>query len=146
MSILSFDKDSFYIDGKPFRIIAGDIHYFRIHQSNWERVLDLAVDFAQRRLVMAVQLIVAIAVGHIVAGVLVLDIFIGGAGQEGGKIGIIFHCDAHAVGHFVAHHIGQRHHGNLGIHRRLAGNGHGNAADAHGGVHPRPGQPLYRKR
>jgi len=45
MSILSFDKDSFYIDGKPFRIIAGDIHYFRIHPDNWKRVLDLAVDF-----------------------------------------------------------------------------------------------------
>lgn len=45
MSILSFDKNSFYIDGEPFRIIAGDIHYFRIHQDNWERIIDLAVDF-----------------------------------------------------------------------------------------------------
>lgn len=45
MSVLSFDKDNFYIDKEPFRIIAGDIHYFRIHPSNWERILDLAVDF-----------------------------------------------------------------------------------------------------
>lgn len=45
MSILTFDKNSFYLDDKPFRIIAGDVHYFRIHQNNWAQVLDLAVDF-----------------------------------------------------------------------------------------------------
>lgn len=45
MRKLSFDKDSFYIDGKPFRMLAGDFHYFRIHQNDWEKRLDLAVDF-----------------------------------------------------------------------------------------------------
>ena len=45
MSILTFDKNSFYIDGEPFRIIAGDVHYFRIHPDKWEGILDLAVDF-----------------------------------------------------------------------------------------------------
>lgn len=45
MSLLTFDKNSFYMDGEPFRILAGDIHYFRIHPSKWERVLDLALDF-----------------------------------------------------------------------------------------------------
>ena len=45
MNNLTFDKNSFYLDGKPFRIIAGDIHYFRIHQNDWAKRLDLAVDF-----------------------------------------------------------------------------------------------------
>ncbi len=45
MSKLSFDKDLFYLDGKPFRMIAGDFHYFRIHENDWGKRLDLAVDF-----------------------------------------------------------------------------------------------------
>ena len=45
MNKLTFDKNGFYLDGKPFRMIAGDIHYFRIHQNDWEKRLDLAVDF-----------------------------------------------------------------------------------------------------
>ena len=45
MSILTFDKTGFYIDGEPFRIIAGDVHYFRMHPDKWEQVLDLAVNF-----------------------------------------------------------------------------------------------------
>ena len=45
MNNLAFDKNSFYLDVKPFRIIAGDIHYFRIHQNDWAKRLDLAVDF-----------------------------------------------------------------------------------------------------
>jgi len=45
MNKLTFDRDSFYLDGKPFKMIAGDIHYFRIHQNDWEKRLDLAVDF-----------------------------------------------------------------------------------------------------
>ena len=45
MNKLTFDRDNFYLDGKPFRIIAGDIHYFRIHQNDWSKRLDLAVDF-----------------------------------------------------------------------------------------------------
>ena len=45
MNKLTFDKNSFYLDGEPFRMIAGDIHYFRIHQNDWAKRLDLAVDF-----------------------------------------------------------------------------------------------------
>ena len=45
MNKLTFDKDGFYLDGKPFRMFAGDIHYFRIHQNDWAKRLDLAVDF-----------------------------------------------------------------------------------------------------
>ena len=45
MNTLTFDQNSFYLDGKPFRMIAGDIHYFRIHPSRWEEVLDLSADF-----------------------------------------------------------------------------------------------------
>ncbi len=45
MSILTFDKNNFYIDDEPFRIIGGDIHYFRIYPNNWEHILDLAIDF-----------------------------------------------------------------------------------------------------
>ena len=45
MNKLTFDKNGFYLDEKPFRMIAGDIHYFRIHQNDWAKRLDLAVDF-----------------------------------------------------------------------------------------------------
>jgi len=45
MNTLIFDQNSFYLDGKPFRMIAGDVHYFRIHPSRWEEVLDLSADF-----------------------------------------------------------------------------------------------------
>lgn len=45
MNTLTFDRDNFYLNGEPFRIIAGDIHYFRIHPKDWEKRLDLAVDF-----------------------------------------------------------------------------------------------------
>lgn len=45
MNKLTFDQNSFYLDGEPFRMIAGDIHYFRIHQNDWAKRLDLAVDF-----------------------------------------------------------------------------------------------------
>ena len=45
MNKLTFDKDNFYLDGEPFRIIGGDIHYFRIHPNDWAKRLDLALDF-----------------------------------------------------------------------------------------------------
>lgn len=45
MNKLTFDGNGFYLGGKPFRIIAGDIHYFRIHPDRWEHTLDFAVDF-----------------------------------------------------------------------------------------------------
>ena len=45
MNQLTYDRNTFYLDGKPFRLIGGDIHYYRIHEKDWERHLDLAVDF-----------------------------------------------------------------------------------------------------
>ncbi|MBQ4354853.1 MAG: beta-galactosidase [Clostridia bacterium] len=45
MKKFSFDRDHFYIDGKPLRVIAGDIHYFRIHPEDWKERLALARDF-----------------------------------------------------------------------------------------------------
>lgn len=38
-------KDNTYLDGKPFRLLTGAIHYFRIHPSDWERRLTLMRDF-----------------------------------------------------------------------------------------------------
>ncbi len=43
--IPSFDSNGFYLNGENFKIISGDIHYFRIHPSDWDRRLDLALDF-----------------------------------------------------------------------------------------------------
>lgn len=45
MNNLTFKDNCFYLDDDPFHIIAGDIHYFRIPKNDWERVLDLALDF-----------------------------------------------------------------------------------------------------
>ena len=39
MSNLTFDKHSCYIDGEPFRFLAGDIHYFRIYPGGLRRRL-----------------------------------------------------------------------------------------------------------
>jgi len=36
MPILSFDKDNFLMDGKPYQIISGAIHYFRVPCEYWE--------------------------------------------------------------------------------------------------------------
>ncbi len=36
MGILSFDKDQFLMDGKPFKIISAAMHYFRIVPEYWE--------------------------------------------------------------------------------------------------------------
>ena len=33
---LQYNKDTFLLDGKPFRILSGAIHYFRIPQAYWE--------------------------------------------------------------------------------------------------------------
>ena len=41
----SFDDKGFYLNGEPFFMVSGDIHYFRIHPSDWDKRLDLAVDF-----------------------------------------------------------------------------------------------------
>ena len=36
MGILTYDNKQFLMDGEPFRIISGAIHYFRIHPDYWE--------------------------------------------------------------------------------------------------------------
>ena len=36
MSRLTYDSNSFYLDGKPFRLISGAIHYFRVVPDYWE--------------------------------------------------------------------------------------------------------------
>ena len=42
MGILTFDKDHFYMDGKPYTVLAGAMHYFRIPQEYWhDRLLKL---------------------------------------------------------------------------------------------------------
>ena len=33
---LQYNKDTFLLDGKPFRILSGAIHYFRVPQAYWE--------------------------------------------------------------------------------------------------------------
>ena len=32
-------KEEFLLDGQPFKILSGAIHYFRVHPTNWERSL-----------------------------------------------------------------------------------------------------------
>ncbi|MBQ7836660.1 MAG: beta-galactosidase [Clostridia bacterium] len=42
MGILDFKNEQFYLDGKPFRIISGAMHYFRIPREYWhDRLLKL---------------------------------------------------------------------------------------------------------
>lgn len=36
MSRLTFDEKQFYLDGNPFRIVSGTIHYFRVVPEYWE--------------------------------------------------------------------------------------------------------------
>lgn len=36
MNCLTYNKDTFLLDGKPFRILSGAIHYFRVPQEYWE--------------------------------------------------------------------------------------------------------------
>ncbi|MBQ2719017.1 MAG: beta-galactosidase [Clostridia bacterium] len=50
-SLLSFDADGFYLNGEPFRILAGEIHYFRSMPSDWERRLLSARDFGLNTIV-----------------------------------------------------------------------------------------------
>ena len=33
-------KDNFYLDGKPFRVISGSIHYFRVVPEYWRDRLE----------------------------------------------------------------------------------------------------------
>ena len=34
--MLRAENGQFYLDGKPFRILSGAMHYFRIHPAYWE--------------------------------------------------------------------------------------------------------------
>ena len=36
MSRLTYDQNQFYLDGNPFRIVSGTIHYFRVVPEYWE--------------------------------------------------------------------------------------------------------------
>jgi len=42
MSNLSIEQDTFLLDGQPFRILSGAMHYFRVHPQYWrDRLLKL---------------------------------------------------------------------------------------------------------
>ena len=42
MALLTYDEKQFYLDGKPYRIISGAMHYFRIPREYWrDRLLKL---------------------------------------------------------------------------------------------------------
>ena len=42
MHTFSIEKDAFYLDGAPFRVLAGTIHYFRVPREYWrDRLLKL---------------------------------------------------------------------------------------------------------
>ncbi|MBQ3547953.1 MAG: beta-galactosidase [Clostridia bacterium] len=43
--ILTYDSEKFYLNGEEFYLAVGDIHYFRIHPTDWEHRLNLAKDF-----------------------------------------------------------------------------------------------------
>ena len=43
--ILEYSRDGFRLSGDDFYLASGDIHYFRIHPSDWKRRLLLAKDF-----------------------------------------------------------------------------------------------------
>ncbi|MDR1450336.1 MAG: beta-galactosidase [Propionibacteriaceae bacterium] len=36
MSVFEIGEDAFLVDGQPFRILSGAVHYFRIHPGQWE--------------------------------------------------------------------------------------------------------------
>lgn len=42
---MTINADGFFLDGKPFYLASGDVHYFRLHPSSWRRHLTLAKDF-----------------------------------------------------------------------------------------------------
>ncbi|MEU9095804.1 beta-galactosidase family protein [Streptomyces sp. NPDC048428] len=35
MSVLQIDDDGFRLDGEPFRLVSGGLHYFRVHPAQW---------------------------------------------------------------------------------------------------------------
>lgn len=44
-SVLKISNRKFYLNDKEFYLASGDIHYFRIHPSDWKQRLSLAKDF-----------------------------------------------------------------------------------------------------
>ena len=42
---LTYDSDRFYLGGRPFPVYSGDLHYFRVHPSDWARRLKFMKDF-----------------------------------------------------------------------------------------------------
>lgn len=42
---LEMNKDGFILDGKPFYLASGDMHYFRYFKGGWRRRLKLMKDF-----------------------------------------------------------------------------------------------------
>lgn len=45
MSKIKIEKDGLILDGKPFYLAAGDMHYFRFFPGGWRRRLELMKDF-----------------------------------------------------------------------------------------------------
>ncbi len=45
MSILTWDENKLYLDGEPFYLASGDMHYFRFFPGGWRRRLELMKDF-----------------------------------------------------------------------------------------------------
>ena len=45
MSLLTVGKDSLTLDGQPFYLASGDMHYFRFFPGGWRRRLELMKDF-----------------------------------------------------------------------------------------------------
>ncbi len=43
--LLTYDKNNFFLDGKPFFLASGDMHYFRHLRGGWLRRLQLMKDF-----------------------------------------------------------------------------------------------------
>ena len=35
MAVLEIAGDDFVLDGQPFRILSGALHYFRVHPAQW---------------------------------------------------------------------------------------------------------------
>lgn len=42
---LEITADGFFLDNRPFYLASGDVHYFRIHPSGWQKRLELMKDF-----------------------------------------------------------------------------------------------------
>ena len=43
MPDFAIGESDFLLDGRPFQIISGALHYFRIHPNNWADRIDTAI-------------------------------------------------------------------------------------------------------